>query len=377
MERKNHIILHIIRSEWRKVCKTPIQLVLILVMPFVLMLFLFWGLHTVKANTNSYDGLIYCVDDEQVTTCKSLMDRYPSFSCEVGDTDKAKTKIHAGKADVILVIHEEDICVVYDSSLLASSNAMKDATALSSELCFLLEDEALHTSFLRILPQTQLIDLSTTDEKLNSALDQVIGVLGMILFLSMASNAMTLAGHSITGEKERQTFDTLVLCPTPLQKILSGKTIVVGTQVFLAGFMGCAGAVAGFYMWSHEEFQLIASQVGGDIQWILILLILLISNALLITGIFTIISSAFPETKKSALFGSLGMIVISVASMIPTFADWSAFRYIPIANFSLIMKETCKHHVDYVPVLMSVVLSILVCILCVLLSRKLWERSHE
>ncbi len=377
MGSKNHIILHIIRSEWRRVCKTPIQMFMILIMPFVLMLFLFWGLHTVKANTNSYDGLVYCLDDKQVATCMPLTDRYPSFTCEVGDTNKAEKKIHAGKADVILVIHDEDICIVYDSNLLASSNALKEASALSWELCFLLEDEALHTAFLQIMPQIQQIDLSTTDEKLNSALDQVIGVLGMILFLSMASNAMTLASHSITGEKERQTFDTLVLCPTPLQKILSGKTIVVGTQVFLAGFMGSVGAVAGLYIWSHEDFQLIASQVGGDIQWILILLILLIGNALLITGIFTIISSVFPETKKSALFGSLGMVVVSVASMLPTFADWSAFRYIPISNFSIIMKETCKHQVDYVPVLMSVELSIFVCILCVLLSRRLWERSHE
>lgn len=377
MNRKNHLFRHIVYSEWRRICKTPIQLVLVIAVPFVLMLFLFWGLHSVRTSTSSYNGKIYCQTEEQRAYVTSLTERYPSFNCEVGDIEIAKSDVHHGDPDIALVIGDNDITGIYDSNLLSSSKAMQETADLGKELSFFLEGEEVHARYLASQPETKMVNLSTDEEMLDNVLDQVVGVVGMILFLSMASNAMTMSGHSITGEKERQTFDTLVLCPTPLHAVLFGKVFVIGTQIFLAGFMGCLGTITGLYLWARSDFRLIARSIDGNAMWLLVLLGLMLSVSMLITGIFAIIASAFPETKKTALFGSLGMIVVSFASMIPSFTHTSILKYIPITNFSLLMKDACKNQIQVAPVLGSIGIAILVSILCVILSRRLWERSHE
>lgn len=377
MNRKNHLFRHIVYSEWRRICKTPIQLVLVIAVPFVLMLFLLWGIHTVRASTTNYDGRVYCQTEEQRDYASTLLEKYPSFDSEVGDIEVAKSDVHHGHPDIALVVSADNITAIYDSNLLSSSNALKDASNLGTELSFFLESEETHEHYLASQPETIMVNLSTEVELLDNVLDQVIGVVGMILFLSMASNAMTMSSHAITGEKERQTFDTLVLCPTPLHTVLGGKILVIGTQIFLAGFMGCLGTITGLYLWARDDFQLIARSINGRATWILVLLALLLSTSMLITGIFAIISAAFPETKKTALFGSLGMVVVSFASMIPSFTHTSILKYIPITNFSLLMKDACKSQIQVAPVLGSIGIAILVSILCVILSRRLWERSHE
>lgn len=377
MTEKKHHVLHIIRSEWRKTCKTPIQMVLMIAVPFLTILFLFWGLHYIREVTNSYAGLVYCENEAQCEELQKITEEYDSFDCKVGDSKMARSKIHDGKYDVVLVILPDEVTIVYDTNLLTSSVALKDGTDLASEISFFLEGEELHESYLEFLPEMDIHDLSTDEERLESDIDQIAGTMGMILFLSMASNAMTLSGHSITGEKERQTFDTLVLCPTPLRKILLGKISVMTFQIFLAGLMGTIGILAGMGIWNREDFRMIAAANRGDLRWILVLLALLVSASALITGIFSIIASAFPETKKTALFGSAGMIVISFAAMAPSFSESTMLKYLPVMNFAPIIQDTCQHKIEAAPLLASMGIAVLILILCVILSSGLWERSRE
>lgn len=374
---ENHHVLHIMSNEWRKTCKTRVQLFLMIVVPFVTILFLFWGLHYIRSATEHYKGLVFCQSEIQLETLSTIMDQYDSFEMTLGDEEEACEKVHNGKADVAIVLDSQSISIIYDSTLISSSQALQDSSQLASEAVILMEDVSIYESFLTILPQIVSEDVSTDEEKLDSGLEQIAGTMGMILFLSMASNAMTLSSRSITGEKERQTFDSLVLCPTPLRKILLGKILIMDIQILLAGLAGMFGVFLGMCFWDRETFHLVAEKVRGDAWWIVIILLILFSASMLITGVFAIIASAFPETKKTALFGSLGMIIISFASMAPTYFKSGIIKYIPIANFSLILTDACKHQFDVIPIFSSTGISIVLIILCTVLANRLWERSHE
>ena len=378
MDNKPRHIRNAMRNEWKKTRKTPIQLVMMLLVPFLTTMVLFFGLSYMRGLGDHYSGVVYLPTEAEMNTAEGMLkERYSSFSFSSGDEEKAKNSIRSGGKDVAICITDTQIEVFYDSSILTSSLALKESSDIASELSFLLADRATFDEYIEFLPETQIHDLSTEEKKLDTNLNQICSTIGMVLFLSMCTNAMTLSTGSITGEKERQTFDTLVLCPAPLRKILTGKVLVMMFQVFLSGVMGTLGAICGLIIWDQKDFHMIADRVGSDPSWIFILLLLLITVSLLIAAVFSVIASAFPQAKKTSLFSSAGMILISVGAMVPTYVSGPVLKYIPVANWAPVVKAACKHQTEIVPVLCA--LGITACLFGVsmILSAGLWERSHE
>ena len=371
-------IRNAMRNEWKKTGKTPIQLVMMLLVPFLTTMVLFFGLSYMRGLGDHYSGVVYLSTEEEMNLSKEVLkERYPSFSFAFGDEEKAKNSIRSGGEDVAIWITDTEIRVYYDSSILTSSLALKESSDIASELSFLLEDRATYDGFISFLPETMVHDLSTEEKKLDTNLNQICSTIGMVLFLSMCTNAMTLSTGSITGEKERQTFDTLVLCPAPLRKILIGKVLVMMFQVFLSGIMGTLGAICGLVFWDRTDLRMIAERVGSDPSWIFILLLLLATVSLLIAAVFSVIASAFPQAKKTSLFSSAGMILISVGAMVPTYVSGPVLKYIPVANWAPVVKAACKHQTELVPVLCALGMTACLFGASMILSAGLWERSHE
>ena len=218
---KNHV-LHVIKSEWKKTRKTPVQLVTMLLVPLLSVLFLSWCLSYVNVLVNRYKGTVYFPEEISAEEMEeTLSEFYPDFSFRSGTMDDAQTRVGNGRTDCAVVVEEKTIRILYDSSILTSSAALKDAKDLGLDISYLLSGKEFYDEVYEIYPETETLDLSTSADRLDSYLDRVGGVVGMIIFLMMSSNAMAISARSITGEKERQTFDTLVLSPAKLSKILT------------------------------------------------------------------------------------------------------------------------------------------------------------
>ena len=378
MNSKPHHIRNSMANEWKKTRKTPIQMVLMLLVPFLTTMVLFFGLNYMRGLGDHYSGIVYLPTEEETDLSKEILqERYKSFSFSCGDEETAKNSIRSGGEDVAISITDTNVVVFYDSSILTSSLALKESSDIATELTFLLADRATYDDYISFLPETQIHDLSTEEKKLDTNLSQICSTIGMVLFLSMCTNAMTLSNDSITGEKERQTFDTLVLCPAPLRKILIGKVLVMMFQVFLAGVMGTLGALCGLIFWDREDYRMIVERVGSDPSWVFVIFLLLLTVSFLIAAVFSVIASAFPQAKKTSLFSSAGMILISVGAMVPTYVSGPVLKYIPVANWAPVVKAACMNQTEFAPVFCA--LGITVCLFGVsmILSTGLWERSHE
>lgn len=374
---KRHI-RHVMRSEWRKTRKTPAQLLMMLIVPVVSVLFMMWCMCYVHVMVDKYHATVYLPDEETATEIGSYLgEYYPSFKFTDGTREDAEDLVHEGKIDCALVVSKNEVRILYDSSVLTSSLALKDANDCANDLVYLLEGEEMLQGAYDLYPESKPIDVSTDEQKLSKFFDQMAGLIGMILFLMMASNAMTLSAKSITGEKERQTFDSLVLCPAPLRKILLGKELVMMTEIFLSGLAGILAAIAGMAVWYPYEFKMIGNAAGKDPAWCLVILILIVSVTLVISGIFSVIGSAFSQTKKASLFSSAGMVVVSVAAILPNFIDNEIVRFIPVANWTPVIKQLGKNKVDYPPLFAALAVSALLAVMCMILSSGLWERTSE
>ena len=366
------------RSEWRKTKKTPAQLLMMLIVPVVSVLFLSWCMCYVRVMVDKYHASVYLPDEKTADEIGAYLDEYyPYFDFVTGPVEEAEERLHEGKIDCALVVDNTSVRILYDSSVLTSSVALKDANDCANDLVYLLEGENYLLEAYDLYPESKPIDLSTDEEKLVNYFDQMAGLIGMILFLMMASNAMTLAAKTITGEKERQTFDSLVLCPAPLPKILLGKELVLMIEVFLSGLAGLIAAIAGMAIWYPDEFAMVRSAAGREPIWFLVILILLLTVTLVITGIFSIIGSAFAQAKKASLFSSAGMVLVSVAAILPNFIDKNLVRYIPVANWTPIIKHMGKNQIDLLPLLTALFAAAIIAGICMILSCGLWERTSE
>ena len=374
---KRHI-RHVMRTEWRKTKKTPAQLVMMLIVPVVAVLFLSWSMCYVRTMVNNYHGVAILPDEETAESVDSYFSEYYLFFDFIyGSREDAETLVHEGKEDCALVVNDDEIRILYDSSMLTSSMALKDASDLADDLVLFLEGQEYMEEAYFLYPETEMVDLSTDTERLVNHFDTMASLIGMILFLMMGSNAMTISSRSITGEKERQTFDSLVLCPASLRKIIFGKELVMLIEVFVSGLVGIFAAVAGMAVWYPKEFGLMTEAASKDPRWIAAILLMLLMVTILITGVFSIISSAFSQAKRASLFSSAGMVIISIAAMLPTFIESKIVECIPVANWSPVIKHLCKNEAVGMPLLISLAISVLLGSACMILSSGLWERTSE
>ncbi|MBQ5968368.1 MAG: ABC transporter permease [Clostridiales bacterium] len=375
--RKNHV-LHVIKSEWKKTRKTPVQLVTMLLVPLLSVLFLSWCLSYVNVLVNRYKGTVYFPEEISAEEMEeTLSEFYPDFSFRSGTMDDAKTRVGNGRTDCAVVVEEKTIRILYDSSILTSSAALKDAKDLGLDISYLLSGKEFYDEVYEIYPETETLDLSTSADRLDSYLDRVGGVVGMIIFLMMSSNAMAISARSITGEKERQTFDTLVLSPAKLSKILTGKVLVMMAEIFLSGFVGFAAGIAGMAVWSPKEFAAITDNRGNVFVWLLVVLAILFAATLVITAVFSVIGSAFAQTKKASLFSSAGMVIVSVTAMLPSFIDAEVIRMFPLSNWTPLLKDLCEDDFTFNPIFTALAIGLLLFGLSMILSSALWERRSE
>ena len=132
--RKNHV-LHVIKSEWKKTRKTPVQLVTMLLVPLLSVLFLSWCLSYVNVLVNRYKGTVYFPEENSAEEMEeTLSEFYPDFSFRSGTMDDAKTRVGNGRTDCAVVVAEKTIRILYDSSILTSSAALKDAKDLGLDI---------------------------------------------------------------------------------------------------------------------------------------------------------------------------------------------------------------------------------------------------
>ena len=363
------------RNEWIRTLKTPVQVVMMLIVPFLAIMFTIWGLCYVTANAAKYKAEVVCRNEEELQAAKDLTDAYPDISPVLGGN--FEERISQGKIDAAVVILDDHLEIVYDSTIITSSQAIKDCSDLSFELVFRLEGKQLYDDMKEFMPEKQIIDLSSDEDKLDHNIQQFGGVIGMLIFLLMSSNAMSLSSRSITGEKERKTFDTLVLCPTRLSDILMGKTLVIMSQILLSGLVAVGSAILAENIWNQKAWSTVVKVTKGNLSWLLAVLILIVTVMMVMTAIYTLIASAFAEAKKSSLFSSAGMAVISFAAVVPTFVDAKWTSYVPVINWTPMILSICKNKTDFVPLLISFCIGLIMFLLSIAFSSALWERNAE
>ncbi|MCL2558799.1 MAG: ABC transporter permease [Treponema sp.] len=173
-------------------------------------------------------------------------------------------------------------------------------------------------------------------------------LLPMLLLTFVYSAAISSATESITGEKERGTLSTILVTPiTPLE-LASGKILGLSLQAFLCGISGTLGIVLALprfvrgisAQFGAEEEAVQASGMGAmnmgryGIFDAVALFFLLLSCALFIVAIVSLVAAQAKTVKEAQMILSPMMIVVMITCMAAAFIDQRGFLQglIPIFN---------------------------------------------
>jgi len=191
-------------------------------------------------------------------------------------------------------------------------------------------------------------DVSTTQEKIGKIAG---GLIPYVFIIFCFIGAIYPAIDLFTGEKERQTIETILTTPVYRMEILTGKMMVI----ILAGIFSALLAIVGLFFGlnSAEALPSQLTEVVTDMlsaNTILLLLSMLIPLTIFFAGILipiTVYAKSFKEAQS--IITPLNIIVIlpAIIGMLPGIELNVKTAVIPVINIALATKEIVAGTIDF------------------------------
>lgn len=191
-------------------------------------------------------------------------------------------------------------------------------------------------------------DVSTTQEKIGKIAG---GLIPYVFIIFCFIGAMYPAIDLFTGEKERQTIETILTTPVHRMEILTGKMLVI----VLAGIFSALLAIVGLFigMNSAQALPSQLTEVVADMlsaNTILLLLSMLIPLTIFFAGLLipiTVYAKSFKEAQSIITPLNIIIILPAIIGMLPGIELNIQTAAIPIINIALASKEIVAGTIDY------------------------------
>jgi sodium transport system permease protein len=191
-------------------------------------------------------------------------------------------------------------------------------------------------------------DVSTTQEKIGKIAG---GLIPYVFIIFCFIGAMYPAIDLFTGEKERQTIETILTTPVHRMEILTGKMLVI----ILAGIFSALLAIVGLFFGlnSAEALPSQLTEVVTDMlsaNTILLLLSMLIPLTIFFAGILipiTVYAKSFKEAQSIITPLNIIIILPAIIGMLPGIELNIKTAVIPVINIALATKEIVAGTIDF------------------------------
>ena len=261
---------------------------------------------------------------------------FESFGWEIqtANRETAFEEIKQGKADLYMAFPKDfikDLATVktQNVSLYYNSAEVDSSTAYTVALAAITAFEDSIINLVTVNGEEEIYDLATEKDVTGMIMSTVIP---MVLMALLFSGCMAVAPESISGEKERGTIATLLVTPIKRGTLALGKVLSLSAIACLSALSSFLGLILSFPKLMGESG--IDMNVYGPTDYLLILAVLL-STVLVITGIIAAISTFAKSVKEATSYSVPLMMLVLVISMLPMFITLPqtlALALIPLYN---------------------------------------------
>ncbi len=182
-------------------------------------------------------------------------------------------------------------------------------------------------------------DLSSEKEVTGQIFSQL---LPMLLLIFLFTGCMSFAPDSIAGEKERGTMATLLVTPIHRYEIVVGKVLAFSVIAILGGGLTFAAVSASLPNLMHMDGEASVQFTGYAASDYGMLLLVIVTTALLMNSLVSLISAFAKTTKEAASMVTPLMVVVmlvgfSTMSGSPAAEAGTALYCVPLYNSVLAM----------------------------------------
>ena len=247
--------------------------------------------------------------------------------------NEAKAQINEGTLDILVVFpesfNEHDVSSAPQQITAYYSVAEKNSSAAFSIVSALLSQKQQISSNFAVIAS----DVATERDMSGMMLSMVAPLLCIVFLFA---GCMSLVPESIAGEKERGAFATMLVTPVKRKDIALGKIIALSCVSLISGACSFAGLVLSLpKLLQSEETGLSISVSAYGFADYLTLFLIIISTALVIVGLMSVLSTIAKSVKEANGYVGPLMLVVMVAAMANMFLGdkigaWAYF--IPVFN---------------------------------------------
>ncbi len=203
-------------------------------------------------------------------------------------------------------------------------------------------------------------------------------MLPLLMMVFLFSGCMAIAPESIAGEKERGTIATLLVTPMKRSHLALGKIFSLSAIGLLSGLSSFIGTMLSLpkLMGGVEGVDAGVYQVGDY----LLLLAVILSTALLLISLISIISAFAKNVKEATSWVTplmIVVVVISITSMIDSFRASNNVMYlIPLYNSVQSMNGVFSFEPNVAAVVLAVVSNVVYTGICAGILTKMFGNER-
>ncbi|OPX26280.1 MAG: hypothetical protein B1H06_05870 [Candidatus Cloacimonas sp. 4484_143] len=196
-----------------------------------------------------------------------------------------------------------------------------------------------------------------------------------LLIILTISGASVIASDLVAGEKERGTLETILVSAAGRNELVMGKYLTIITISIITVLLNL------FSM--YISFKHILSQAGQAVQNVqlplgnfALILVLMLPLITFFSAILLSISTYSRNIKEAQSYQMpliFGGMMLSMVSFLPGFELNLGFAFIPIVNFSLLIRDIMLSNFDMNLLLVVVGWTLILDVIVVLLSIKLFN----
>jgi sodium transport system permease protein len=191
------------------------------------------------------------------------------------------------------------------------------------------------------LPPTFAEPIITISRNL-SAPSSILGqILPLILVLMTITGAIYPAIDLTAGERERNTLESLMVCPVPVLDLIVGKFLVVTTVAIMGATLNLSSVTATVYLGGFKE---VIASGGGTIPFVKMLAILvsLIPFAVLMSAIMIAVCSyarTFKEAQNYVTPVIIAVLIPGGIAALPATRLEGMMLIMPVGNMVLFARD--------------------------------------
>ena len=256
---------------------------------------------------------------------------------------------------------------------------IEKATEASSEgiLKAILKEKGVDETFIKPL-SVKRNEVKVGESKSSQFLVQL---LPYFIVIWAFFGALSSASDIVSGEKERQTLETLLISPAPRNQIAIGKLLALIAASLTATTMAVLSIFVMYYLKLPFLQKVFEDGLGLTFSGLLVIIITLVPTCALFGSILLAISSFAKNTREAQTYLSQASMFVTLPaafSQIIGFTDFAQSMVvyaIPILNTANVIRNALMGRYDAVGIAITISTGILIASVAVWYSVKLFNKE--